>query len=764
MRILIFILLASISTNAQFKRIVITPASGDIIRKAISDTTIRIIQVDKPIDVSGVIDFKGKTLVMSDGTQLIGSVILRNVVIEAGYNQHIFTTETILENAIVTQTLVSVKWFGAKGDGITDDAPAIQAAGDAIIKNNSLPRGLYFPWGTYRCDKELFFYNWTGTDYGFFSLNLIGQEGAYFNNTLTEARIVANHNKTFAVGYQTARSSLIRGIVIQGQFNPTGSGNYREYVSRPYSTWAQGVSDKPTAPYSGISIDPVDNSGTLGMTGRYEGLENMYRGTGVMMHSGSSGIKIEQCRVQGFAVDIAISLNSITSNAENIHIIDCTLDQAKAAVAYGQDQTKDNFIIRCISWDRVHTLVDTKNYGRGTGQAPYVDGWNVAGDIVQLWQFSPLRAACSWRNVFAESLWRIGDGDAGAGLSLESSTINFKLGEIMPASHITGAKIVFKGCVIKYYDNRYDKRMRLIGADYRFEDCELDRVPLFDPSYTFGRLTPAQFINCISGDGQLGRPYAKGQYPSQSSFVAYGQITFEEGGLLQGPSYNYIKDLRIKFDCSWPNKEQRIDVVVITVDDAKRTAIMYGGGNQIAIGDYITSEAGIVYGRVAAINRTQNTADLVEIPIGINGTIQDHCITHWVDKIAGQFIGDINNGSNTILNVEYDVLLPQPYVGQRLKIGHSITTPIVDAIDGNTITMSVASDYSLPNAFNSWNGLQSFELTTTGGPTEAGAWPVLIPKGAVFYKPFNRFGLETKSECIKAGFVTGKRIALWSQK
>lgn len=762
MRLLFSILLLSNFCFAQIRPVVILPGNADLstnIRTAISDQNASIISIERPgggdIRITGTIDFKGKVLKLSSGTKIIGTApVISNAVIDASYNQQIFSANTKLQNVIVTGLVVSVKWFGATGDGVTDDQPAIQAAGEAIIQNNSLPRTLYFPHGSYRINKELFFYNWSGTDYAFFSLNLLGQEGAYFNNTLTEARIIATHTNTFAIGYQMARSSLIKGLVIQGQFNPPGSGNYREYVSRPYATWANGVADNPTAPYSGIVIDPVDNSNSLGITGRYQTLENMYRGTGANMNSGCSGIKIEQCRISGFAICIAVSLNSITSNAENVHIIDCALEIAKAAVAYGQDQTKDNYIIRCISWERVHTLVDTKNYGRGTGQAPYVDGWNIAGDVIQLWQLNPLRAACNWRNVFAEGIWRIGDGDAGAGLSIESSTINFKLGELVPPTHVTGAKIIFKGCVIKYYDNQYNKRMRMIGADYRFEDCELDRVPLFNPAYGFERLTPAQFINCVTGDGQLGKPYAKGQYSANNYYVTYGQMIFEEGGLLQGSSYNGIKDLKISFNFSWPLKEQRLDVITIWPVNNGEVKIT-GTKNLVAAGDYITTESGIVIGRVASVNRIEQSAQLVDVPIDILGGFSGHCITNWVDRLAGQFIGDLSEGSNQITNIEYDILLPQPYVGQRLKIGHSSITPIVEAVTGSTITMSIASDYSHKEAFNSFDRSQLFELTTPQGT--AGNWPVLIPKGAKFYKR------EETLICTKAGFWNAAAIGKKNQ-
>ena len=65
------------------------------------------------------------------------------------------TTERTLEDRFAE--VINVKDFGAKGDGVTDDGDAIQAAftyADTIWSDNTLPRSyaaVYFPPGDYIC-------------------------------------------------------------------------------------------------------------------------------------------------------------------------------------------------------------------------------------------------------------------------------------------------------------------------------------------------------------------------------------------------------------------------------------------------------------------------------------------------------------------------------------------------------------------------------------------------------------------------------------
>ena len=88
--------------------------------------------------------------------------------------------------AIFPDGIINVKIFGAKGDGIANDHPAIQTAINTIIANNNLPRNLYFPKGSYRIDSPLIVYKWTGTDYNFCSINLIGTEASHFSTQAWE--------------------------------------------------------------------------------------------------------------------------------------------------------------------------------------------------------------------------------------------------------------------------------------------------------------------------------------------------------------------------------------------------------------------------------------------------------------------------------------------------------------------------------------------------------------------------------------------------
>lgn len=88
---------------------------------------------------------------------------------------------------------VSVKWFGAKGDGIANDTAAIQAAVDMCALDGH--GTVYFPTGTYLIRSTIFFGDKTGAR--FTTINVIG-DGAIYTKLLWGGPSVDTNPPTLA--------------------------------------------------------------------------------------------------------------------------------------------------------------------------------------------------------------------------------------------------------------------------------------------------------------------------------------------------------------------------------------------------------------------------------------------------------------------------------------------------------------------------------------------------------------------------------------
>lgn len=113
-----------------------------------------------------------------------------------------------------------VKWFGATGDGVTDDASDIQAAIDHIESING--GALYFGTGTYRCNSGLTVTNQGITFIGESRINTIIEINADTTGiTLSAARFVGKNFKL---------QSTQNGVGTSTSYGFYGSGS-RPYVS-----------------------------------------------------------------------------------------------------------------------------------------------------------------------------------------------------------------------------------------------------------------------------------------------------------------------------------------------------------------------------------------------------------------------------------------------------------------------------------------------------------------------------------------------------
>jgi hypothetical protein len=678
---------------------------------------------------------------------------------------------------------IDVRLFGAKGNGSTDDWAAIQKAINTIVGNTDLPKTLFFPKGTYSISRPLIVYLWNGQTYRFCSINLVGQEAAHFNTTAPEAVIVPTFKNSFALGFQLVRSCLVKGLVIKGKFNPAGGfSNWGAYYNRPFATWVSSqdaaIRDSRFSPYAGIVIDPFINAPILPEDGGYPGLSGWYRGTDTT--SGSSAVIIEDSRVFGFTTDIILSPNGRTSNAENILVRRCALEVAKVAYAVCQQQSKDNFIREAISWDRVHTLVDDVTYGARFGQPPYVDGWNVAGDIVQIANIPITNFATAFSNIFAEGIFRVGSVSGPA--SFSNCQFDFNLDTtrsgavLIPASHLDGRGASFYNCSFRYYNNLNNRR-EVFNASASFNHCYFDDVPIGVTPYSNENYGGLSFTDCYAGSNKLlGWHDCKGQFTTGNpKIVAYGKIKVDEGGVLYLNTWS--NSLNLSFDCGGAENSYLMQHVThFTVDSIHWTAAATLTGNDklfLAVGDYLTGFIGgvfTVFGKVSALNRKSGALTLVDCPLGtVSGNYQLFAV--YYDVLGGMFVGDLTKGSPLITNVDQSTILAAPYPGQRLKIGNSFWAPVIDAISGNTITMSAPAEYSrkgITNPFFSKDyssdrmQFQSFDIPTIpSGSSLLQKLNLLFPEGSIWVAPRSAFqtgAADQRFICIQSGYLSPSSI------
>lgn len=343
---------------------------------------------------------------------------------------------------------VSVKDFGATGDGVTDDAAAIQAAIDWCIDNQ---RTLFVPTGVYSISAPLIVGKFSGGAWSYSSLTIIGEKGTWKDEGtyIKSPRIVPTFDDTFAIGIQNGRNTTIKNIVVHG-LNTFGIGsgltspNYPEMMTN--STFVTGTCrDSRYSPYAGIVIDPFTTATPA--DGGYPGLTSYYA-TGA---AGSSTVIFEDVKAQNFVIGFAVSPNGATANAEDIFWHKCGSLFNKVGIAICQSQSRD------VVWDGGGIAfnlygVDGNNYGARQGASPKIYNANMSGKYlfnVTSGQGSPLLV----EGVHAESFASIGFIGTGAASIKDPATFigcqfNFaSFGGIFPDHHLLAyAPVKFTGC------------------------------------------------------------------------------------------------------------------------------------------------------------------------------------------------------------------------------------------------------------------------------------------------------------------------------
>lgn len=345
---------------------------------------------------------------------------------------------------------VSVKDFGAVGDGVTDDFAALQAAIDYCIDNQ---RALFVPTGVYSISAPLIVGKFSAGSWLYSSLTIEGEKGTWQDEgaLIKSPRIVPTFKDTFAIGIQNGRNVTIKNIVCFG-LNTFGIGNgltapnYPEMMTN--STFVNnGVRDSRYSPYAGIAIDPFGTS--VPADGGYPGMSAYYT-TGA---AGSSSVILEQVRCKNFTIGVVVTPNGQTQNAEDISFKDCNLSYNKVGLAVCQSQSRD---VLWLGGGIAFNLygVDGNNYGEQTGSSPKIYNANMSGKYlfnVDSRRGSPLVAV----GVHAESFASIGFIGVGSVSTKDPAVFigcgfNFSdFGGIFADHHLlTYAPVQFIGCSV----------------------------------------------------------------------------------------------------------------------------------------------------------------------------------------------------------------------------------------------------------------------------------------------------------------------------
>ena len=166
-----------------------------------------------------------------------------------------------------------------------------------------------------------------------------------------------------------------------------------------------------------------------------------------------------------------VSPNGDTQQCEDIVIEDCFLDTCNVAISYGQSQNDNNHVFRCRSWDNVWVVIDTRMYGAAKGLAPAIHGYNVAGEVNTLFNIGSVKPF-TIENFYAESFLTMGVLDAAFSGSTVNGNFNFGISNFTPQYHVQATNIKFSGGTMRYFDDNFNKRLRILPQNCIMEKCD----------------------------------------------------------------------------------------------------------------------------------------------------------------------------------------------------------------------------------------------------------------------------------------------------
>lgn len=657
---------------------------------------------------------------------------------------------------IVDGDKVNVQWFGATGNGGTDDWYAIQKGIGYILSHPRVPRTLYFPAGNYLISRPLLIARPGPNGYLHSTINLAGPTSAK-NSSEGSAGLLTSFNNTFAIGVQLGKGVLIKGLSISGQFKFPNSLNQIQVDTLSFAEWTDGKARQNTlSPYCGIAIDPFSDASVYPRPAdMYPGLEGYcLKGMG---RGGSTAIQIVDCSIHNFIVGVMITPSN-QQNGELVDVIDCDLSNNKVGYAMAQAQSKECHVDRIKCWGPTHTLFDNVTYGfrQGDGAAvPFVDGVNIAGAVKQLCNINAPSFGGSFHNVYAESLFRLGYVGGLATVAFHDCQFDFasqEAGRPYPDFFVQGFAASFRDCMFRLYPGVPGARLVLSGTNDHFEGGTMNAPPvavnlennIVFPTPVFHNIQ-MYYSSGILGSGNPGVVEANG------SMGGINGHYFDP--VYYGNTYRYVNPYaRVAYQFTYHNTYERVAALsgqpVLHVDKSRWTAwFRLGASTDAALlkpGDFIltsemhyqdqfvsTKASTYPVGLVRRIGH--DTVYLDNLAVGINNGVS---LRLWMDYYVNAmpaFTGNMAANSNTITDVQG--VFPAP--GDRPDIPMLPPGAFVTAVNAGARTISFSVANVTGKSYKDYtfiNGFPTIEIYSPFDPAFLQKNGVTLFGGADFYR------------------------------
>lgn len=374
-------------------------------------------------------------------------------------------TAASTKSAIQDIREISVLSFGAHAGDAFDNSNAFDLAAAYVIEH---PAVLTIPVGNFNISRPWLLQRVVNGANQFFTIHIKGVLSNKSSSNEFLSRITCNYKSGYGIGIELGRGIVIENVTVMGQYAFPYSVTNSNIATLKFSDWVDPtITDTRFSPYAGISIDPLP----LLQGGR----------------GGTSDVTITNCAVIKWMVGVALTPNNQTLNDEMINILDDDIEACRVAIAIGQDQSKTINIKGLKVWASVHTVLDGLHYGRGTGGGSvFCENWNIAGNVNQLFYLYTDRFPLSCRNIYSESLFRIGTTGCGAGANFTDCQIDFLSGPGWPeADYLLNGCANFSGGQLRYYDNSPSHRLNLTTphTSVKYRDMTLNTPPLIHGLY-----------------------------------------------------------------------------------------------------------------------------------------------------------------------------------------------------------------------------------------------------------------------------------------